>query len=262
MIKLENVTFKYDKIILDNISLDIDKNKITFIIGINGSGKSTLANIISGLLFPKSGSVYLDDIELTKKTDNKLIRKKVGMVFQNPSNQILFSRVYDDIEFTLENMKYPKEEISTLITSSLEKVKMIDYIDTNPYKLSGGQKQKVVIASQLSYDPDYIIFDEATSMIDINGKNDIYKLLKVLKKNMGIIYITNDMNELIYADDIVIVDNHKVYKYSFSDIIKNNNILTKHKLDIPFILKLAKSLNITDIDNINEKFILKRVDKL
>lgn len=261
MIKLENVTFKYDKVILDNINLNIDKNKITFIIGINGSGKSTLANIISGLLFSKSGQVYLDDIELTKKTDNKLIRKKVGMIFQNPSNQILFSKVYDDIKFTLENMKYPKEVIPTLIRNSLEKVNMIDYIDANPYKLSGGQKQRVAIASQLSYNPDYLIFDEATSMIDINGKNDIYDLLKILKKDMGIIYITNDMSELIYADDIVIVDNHKIYKYSLSDIIKNNDILIRHKLNIPFILKLASSLNIKDIDKINEKFILERVDE-
>ena len=262
MIKLENVTFKYDEIVLDDISINIKKNKVTFIIGINGSGKSTLANIISGLLFSKNGKVYLDDIELTKKIDNKIIRKKVGMVFQNPSNQIIFSKVYDDIKFTLENMKYPKDEIPTLIKNSLEKVNMIDYIDANPYKLSGGQKQRVAIASQLSYSPNYLIFDEATSMIDISGKKDIYKLLKTLKKNMGIIYITNDMSELIYADDIIILDNHKAYKYSLLDIVKNNNILTRHKLNIPFILKLANSLNIKDIDKINEKYILERINDL
>ena len=262
MIKLENVTFKYDEVVLDDISINIKKNKVTFIIGINGSGKSTLANIISGLLFSKNGKVYLDDIELTKKIDNKIIRKKVGMVFQNPSNQIIFSKVYDDIKFTLENMKYPKDEIPTLIKNSLEKVNMINYIDANPYKLSGGQKQRVAIASQLSYSPDYLIFDEATSMIDISGKNDIYKLLKTLKKNMGIIYITNDMSELIYADDIIILDNHKAYKYSLLDIVKNNDILTRHKLNIPFILKLASLLNIKNIDKINEKYILERINDL
>ena len=262
MIKLENVTFKYDEVVLDDISINIKKNKVTFIIGINGSGKSTLANIISGLLFSKNGKVYLDDIELTKKIDNKIIRKKVGMVFQNPSNQIIFSKVYDDIKFTLENMKYSKDEIPTLIKNSLEKVNMIDYIDANPYKLSGGQKQRVAIASQLSYSPDYLIFDEATSMIDISGKNDIYKLLKTLKKNMGIIYITNDMSELIYADDIIILDDHKIYKYSLLDIVKNNDILTRHKLNIPFILKLASLLNIKNIDKINEKYILERINDL
>ena len=262
MIKLENVTFKYDEVVLDDISINIKKNKVTFIIGINGSGKTTLANIISGLLFSKNGKVYLDDIELTKKIDNKIIRKKVGMVFQNPSNQIIFSKVYDDIKFTLENMKYPKDEIPTLIKNSLEKVNMINYIDANPYKLSGGQKQRVAIASQLSYSPDYLIFDEATSMIDISGKKDIYKLLKTLKKNMGIIYITNDMSELIYADDIIILDNHKAYKYSLLDIVKNNDILTRHKLNIPFILKLASLLNIKNIDKINEKYILERINDL
>ena len=261
MIKLENVSFKYDKVILDNINLNISKNKITFIIGINGCGKTTLANIISGLLFSSSGKVFLDDIEINKKTDNKLIRKKIGMVFQNPSNQILFSKVYEDIKFTLENMKYNKEEIPQLIHSSLEKVSMTPYIDANPYKLSGGEKQRIAIASQLSYSPEYLIFDEATSMIDINGKKDIYKLIKNLKKNIGIIYITNDMSELIYADDVVIVDNKNVYKYSISDIIQNNNILTKHKLDVPFILKLASSLGITNAKNINEKYILERVEK-
>lgn len=259
MIKLENVTFKYDTTILDNINLNIEKNKITFIIGVNASGKSTLANIISGLLYPTSGKVYLDDIELTKKADKKLIRKKVGIVFQNPNNQILFPKVYDDIKFTLENMKYSKEEVPKLIRNSLKKVNMIDYIDDNPYKLSGGQKQKVAIASQLSYNPDYFIFDEATAFIDTNGKNDIYNLIKELKKDMGIIYITNDMNELIYADDIIIIDNSKVYKYTLDDIIKDNNILIKHKLRIPFILKMAKSLNINETDKINENAILKEV---
>ena len=262
MIKLENVTFKYDKIILDNINLNIEKNKITFIIGVNASGKSTLANIISGLLYPTSGNIYLDDIKLNKHVDKKIIRKKVGVVFQNPNNQILFPKVYDDIKFTLENMKYSKKEIPRLIKNSLKKVNMIDYINDNPYKLSGGQKQKVAIASQLVYNPDYFIFDEATAFIDINGKNDIYKLIKELKKDMGIIYITNDMNELIYADDIIIIDNSKIYKYRIDDIINDNTILIKHKLRIPFILKIAKYLNIKDITKINETDILKEVGKI
>ena len=109
MIKLRNVCFSYDKEIFKNINLDIPKNKVTFIIGSNGAGKSTLANIIGGLVFPSSGETYIDDILVNKKTDNKLIRKKVGMVFQNPTNQILFTKVYDDIKFTLENMMTEKE---------------------------------------------------------------------------------------------------------------------------------------------------------
>ena len=261
MIKLENITFKYEKTILDSINLTINKNKITCIIGVNGSGKTTLASIISGLLFSQSGHIFLDDIEINKKTDSKLIRKKIGMVFQNPNNQILFSRVSDDIKFTLENLKYPKNEIPTIIKKSLEKVNMLNFINSNPYKLSGGEKQRIAIASQLSYNPDYIIFDEATSMLDINSKKDIYKLFKTLKKDIGVIYITNDISEIIHADDIIILDNTKAYKYTLSNIIKNNNILTKHKLNIPFVLKLLNKLNIKDIKNINEEYILERISK-
>lgn len=262
MIKLENITFKYDKTILDKMNLQIDKNKVTCIIGTNGSGKSTLANIISGLLFPQTGKIYLDNIELNKKTSNKIIRKKIGIVFQNPSNQILFSKVYDDIKFTLENMKIPKDEIFNRITESLKKVNMLDFINENPYHLSGGQKQRIAIASQLALNPDYLIFDEATSMLDINSKKEIYKLLEILKKDMGILFITNNMNELVYADDIVIIDEHVVYKYTISDIVRENSILTKHKLDIPFIFRIAKALNIKNANEINEEFLLERIDEI
>ena len=183
------------------------------------------------------------------------------MIFQNPSNQIIFSKVYDDIKFTLENMKYEEEQIQEKIENSLKIVNMSEHINSNPYKLSGGEKQRIAIASQLSYSPDYIIFDEATSMIDINGKKDIYSLIKKLKKDIGIIYITNDMSELIYADDIIIIDNTKTYKYTLKDIIKNNTILENHNLNIPFIFKLIDKLKIKDTDNITEEEILKRVDK-
>lgn len=262
MIKLEGITFKYDKLVLDDIDLNIDKNKVTFIIGKNGSGKSTLANIISGLLFPSSGKIYLDNIELNKKTSNKIIRKKIGIVFQNPSNQILFSKVYEDIKFTLENMKVSKETIPNRIKNSLEKVGMLNHIESNPYNLSGGEKQRIAIASQLSLNPDYLIFDEATSMLDINGKKEIYKLIKNLKKNMGIIFISNDISELIYADDIIIIDNHKVYKFTLTDILKKNDILTKYGLNIPFIFRIAKSLKIKEARNLTEDYILKRIDNI
>lgn len=261
MIRLQNITFKYDKVILNDVNLCIDKFKVTSIIGQNGSGKSTLANIISGLIFPQAGNICLDNIELNKKTNNKVVRKKIGVVFQNPSNQILFPKVSDDIKFTLENMKISKDEVPDRIKESLKKVSMLNFIDANPYNLSDGQKQRIAIASQLSLKPDYLIFDEVTSTLDINGKKDIYNLLKTLKKDMGIIFITNNMDELIYADDIVIIDNQKVYKYTISDIIKENSILIKHKLDIPFIFKIAGALNIKDTNSINEEFLLERIDK-
>lgn len=260
MIRLENITFHYNKVILDDINLNIDKNKITFIVGTNGSGKSTLANMISGLLFPQKGNIYLDNIKLDKKTSNKLIRSKVGMVFQNPSNQIIFSRVYDDIKFTLENMDVPKEDIANIIKESLMKVNMLDKIDANPYQLSGGEKQRIAIASQLSLHPDYLIFDEATSMLDINGKKDIYQLIKELKNEIGIIFITNNMDELIYADDVIIISHKKVYRYELKDILKDQTILAKHHLDIPFIFKIAKALHIKNVKDFNENSIIERLE--
>ena len=257
MIKINNLTYKYDKVILDNINLEIDEKKITFIIGTNGSGKSTLANLISGLIFTKDGNILIDDLEINKKTNNKLIRQKIGMVLQNPNNQLLFTNVYDDIKFTLENINYKKEEIDSRIKDSLKKVNMESYINSNPYTMSGGEIQKIAIASQLSINQNYLILDEATRNIDIKGKKDIYKLIKNLKKDMGIIFITNDMNELIYADDIIIINNNKVFKYTLLDIINDNNILKNNNLEIPFILKIINTLKIKDLKNINEEYILK-----
>lgn len=259
MIRLQDITFKYDKVIFSNISLDIDQSKITFIIGPNGSGKSTLANIISGLLFPQVGKVYIDDLEISKKINNKIVRKKVGIVFQNPSNQILFSKVYDDIKFTLKNMKIPKDEIPDIIQESLKEVGMLDFIDANPYNLSGGQKQRIAIASQLALKPDYLIFDEATSMLDSHGKKEIYHLIQNLKGKIGIIFITNHMDELLYADDVIILDQQKIYKYKLSFLLKENSILTNHKLDVPFLFKIANSLNIEKTDDFNENSILERI---
>mgnify|MGYP004719111143 FL=1 len=261
MIKLNDVTFKYDKVILENINLEIFKSKVTYIVGNNGSGKSTLANIMSGLLFPSSGKVSIDNIDINKKTNNKLVREKIGMVFQNPSNQILFTKVYDDINFILENMNVLKEKRDKIIKNCLEKVNMLDYINFNPYNLSGGQKQRVAIASQLSLNPDYLIFDESTSMLDINGKNDMYSLIKKLKKDIGIICITNNMDELVNADEVIIIDNKNAFKYDINDILNDTNILKEHNLDIPFMFKIANKLNIKNIKDVNEEFILGRIEK-
>ena len=257
MIKLNDVTFKYDKVILENINLEIFKSKVTYIVGNNGSGKSTLANIMSGLLFPSSGKVSIDNIDINKKTNNKLVREKIGMVFQNPSNQILFTKVYDDINFILENMNVLKDKRDKIIKNSLEKVNM----NFNPYNLSGGQKQRVAIASQLSLNPNYLIFDESTSMLDINGKNDMYSLIKKLKKDIGIICITNNMDELVNADEVIIIDNKNAFKFNINDILNDTNILKEHNLDIPFMFKIANKLNIKNIKDVNEEFILGRIEK-
>lgn len=263
MIKLEEVTFGYDDEILENISLDIKANEITFIIGKNGSGKSTLANIISGLAKINKGFLTIDDEVINKKTKIKSFREKVGVVFQNPSNQIVFSRVYDDIKFTLENIDTPKDKIDDAIKEALREVEMEEFINSNPYNLSGGEKQRVAIASILAMNPKYIIFDEATSMLDIEGKKAIYKLIQKLKeKGIGVIFITNIMDELIYADRVLILDNKKVYSYTKKELFNNMDILRKHKMDIPFILKVVEKLKLKNINASTEEEMLKGIDEL
>lgn len=263
MIKLEEVTFGYDDEILENISLDIKANEITFIIGKNGSGKSTLANIISGLAKINKGVLTIDDEVINKKTKIKSFREKVGVVFQNPSNQIVFSRVYDDIKFTLENIDTPKGKIDDAIKEALREVEMEEFINSNPYNLSGGEKQRVAIASILAMNPKYIIFDEATSMLDIEGKKAIYKLIQKLKeKGIGVIFITNIMDELIYADRVLILDNKKVYSYTKKELFNNMDILREHKMTIPFILKVVEKLKLKNINASTEEEILKGIDEL
>lgn len=263
MIKLNVVSFKYDKEdILDKVNLEIKKNKVTVILGTNGAGKSTLANLLSGLIYPSRGEILLDDLVLNKKVDNKIVRQKIGIIFQNPSNQIIFSKVYDDIKFTLENMQFNKDDISSIIEISLKKVKMAEFINANPYNLSGGQKQRIAIASAIAVKPDYLVFDEATSMIDPKGKKDIYNLINDLKKQMGIIFITNNINELVIADEVIILNNKKAYKYDINDIIKDNSILLKYNLEIPFIFKIASKLNLHNIKDINENKILAKIGEL
>jgi len=235
MIKLDKVSFNYDnKKILDDISLEIKASEITFVVGKNGSGKSTLAHILAGLKKVNKGTLLIDDEIMHKKTNIKNFRQKVGIVFQNPDNQIVFNRVYDDIKFTLENMSTPSDKIDSIIKTSLQEVGIENYIYSNPYNLSGGERQRVAIASILALNPKYIIFDEATSMLDIEGKKAIYSIIRKLKsKGIGVIFITNIIDELIYSDRVLILDNNKIYDYQKEELFLNLNILKEHKLDIP-----------------------------
>ena len=164
MIKLENITCSYKEPIIEDISLEIDKKKITFIVGVNGSGKSTLGHVLAGIKEIDKGHIFIDNEEINKKINITKMREKVGIVFQDPTNQLLFNRVYDNINFSLENMKVPKEKRDNIIKKALKEVEMLDYIYSNPYNLSLGQKQKIVIASIIAVNPKYIIFDESTSM--------------------------------------------------------------------------------------------------
>lgn len=263
MIKIENVTCGYETDILKDVSVTIHDNKITFIIGKNGSGKSTLASVLTGLKKTKTGKIIIDDEEISPRTKIKSLRKKIGMVFQNPDNQIIFNRVYDDIKFCLDNINTPKDEIDEIIKETLRLTKMESFINSNPYNLSGGEKERIAISGILALKPKYIVFDEATSMLDAEGKKDIYEVIEKLKKeHIGIIFITNALEELIYADEIIIIDNKKLHKFTKEELFNDLSILKKFNLTIPFNLKVIDILNKKGIKTLNEKEVLKELDRL
>lgn len=257
MIKLNNVCFKYNNgdEIFNNLNLEIQDGEIVSIIGKNGAGKSTLIKIIAGLLKPKSGEVLMDNIDIYDKKNFITIRKNIGMVFQNPDNQILFNNVYDDLKFALDNLNIEEKDIK--IKEALAKVDMSDFLQKDTFKLSLGQKQRINIASVIAINPKHIILDEATAMIDPIGKDKIYNIIKNLsKENKTIIYVTNNINEILLSNKVLVVGN-KTIKHIFNtnELLKNVNLLEELNIKIPDILNLAimlknNGINI-DTQNLN-----------
>lgn len=201
-------------------------------------GKSTVAKLIAGLLKPKTGKINVDNINTSNKKEFYNLRKKIGMVFQNPENQIIFNNVYDDIAFAIKNLQLDNEEIR--IKDALEKLKMDKYLKSQTYELSLGQKQRVTIAGVLAVNPKYIIFDEPTTMLDSEGKEDVYEIVKSLK-NQGytIIYVTNVMDEILIADKVVVLEKGEIIKEFYKkDILDNIEFLEEHEIKIPSIVKM------------------------
>lgn len=226
---------------VDGISFTVEKGSYTTIIGHNGSGKSTLAKLIAGLLPLKSGEIYLDGIKLEEKTLPEL-RYKLGIVFQNPDNQFIGSTVRDDIAFGLENHQIPSEQMEELITRYAASVNMSGFLDSEPNRLSGGQKQRVAIAGILAIGPQIIIFDEASSMLDPQGKEEIKKVITDLHHNaeLTIISITHDIEEALNSDQIIVLNRGKVYAEGKPEkIFADEKALKKIALDIPFTYKVA-----------------------
>ncbi|MGL5733143.1 MAG: energy-coupling factor transporter ATPase, partial [Metamycoplasmataceae bacterium] len=210
----------------------------------NGSGKSTLSKLLVGLYKPTKGVIIIDGIKM-RVNSIKDIRKKIGIIFQNPDNQFIGSSVEDDIAFGLENACIPREEMQEKIRTFAGKVGMLDFLEREPHTLSGGQKQKVAIASVLALNPEIIIFDEVTSMLDPKGKNEILKLIKEIQetKNKTLISITHDMDEAIQADHVLVFAKGKlIAEGSPQDILKNQEIIKIAKIDSPFIYKLSKKI--------------------
>ena len=245
-IEVKNLCFEYEegaKTIKD-VSFVVEEGSYTTIIGHNGSGKSTVAKLIAGLLDKKSGDIIIDGIELNLDNLAK-VRNILGIVFQNPDNQFIGSTVEDDIAFGLENHRVKQEDMKDIIVSHAEKVNMLDYLNKEPTNLSGGQKQRVAIAGILAMKPKIIIFDEATSMLDPQGKDDIKRVIRELHKesNITILSITHDIEEVALSDNVIVLNEGAVaLQGEPHEVFYNEEKLNEIHLDIPFSMKLKNAL--------------------
>ena len=251
-IKVKNLDFFYDEDThaVKDVSFSIKKGSYTTIIGHNGSGKSTIAKLLLGLLEKKSGNIYIEDLELNLENLYK-IRTKVGIVFQNPDNQFIGSTVRDDIAFGLENHCVDSSEMDGIIQKYAEKVGMEKYLDKEPTKLSGGQKQRVAIAGVLAMHPDIIIFDEATSMLDPQGKDEINRAIFSIHddSDITILSITHDIEEVAKSDYVMVMNDGKLFmKGKPEEILLREQELIDVELDTSFAMKMSLKLKEQGID--------------
>ncbi len=274
----KNLTFSYKDELPDAVSgkvvaavkdvdIDIERGSFTAIIGHNGSGKSTLAKLLSGVLLPDSGSVsiYKSDSENALDSKNEEhnfdIRKTVGMVFQNPDNQLVATIVEDDVAFAPENLGIPPEEIRKRVTSALEVAGLSEYAGHDTHKLSGGQKQRVAIAGILAMNPECIIFDESTAMLDPQGRKDILGVINTLrKKGVTVVLITHYMNEAAMADKIFVVHEGRIVENGSPEkVFSNTKMLSDCSLEPPQSAQLA--LLLSDIIE-NKKTVIDTEDAI
>lgn len=209
-------------------------------------GKSSLIKLIAGLTLPKSGKISIDEIDTKDKKQVKNIRKKVGIVFQNPENQLVFSVIEDDMKFMLENFELSKQEINTAIDNALEMVGMKEYRNKDIYALSMGQKQRIAVAEMLALKPKYLILDEPTAMLDPVSKKKLISTIKKLQKEHGItvIYVTNVIEEILSADRIIALDKGKlIFECTPKTVIQNIDKFKNIGLEIPETIKLIDGLN-------------------
>ena len=219
IIKAENLTYSYAspedgvfETVLKGLNLDIEEGTFVAVIGPNGSGKSTFAKHCNGILLPEGGAVYVAGMDTRDESLILEIRRRIGMVFQNPDNQIVSNVVEEDVAFAPENLGYPPEEIRARVNEALRLVGMYEYREHAPHLLSGGQKQRIAIAGVLAMRPKCIVFDEPTAMLDPRGRADVINIIKDLRENHGvtIVLITHHMDEAIPADRVVVLSDGRV----------------------------------------------------
>lgn len=253
VVKLSHIDFRYygsEVNSLTDVSLEIKEGEWVAIIGPNGSGKSTLAKIMNGLIVPAAGQVTIKDLTIDEETVWEA-RRSVGMVFQNPDNQFVGSTVEDDVAFGLENNGVPRQEMITRIEEALAEVRMSEFKGKEPARLSGGQKQRVALASILALRPDIIILDEATSMLDPNGRQEVIAAIRKIKErfNLTVISITHDLDEASLADRILMMQGGRlVQDKKPEEIFLMGEQLVEQGLDVPFSQKLKDALAARGLD--------------
>ena len=248
IIEFKNVSFKYseeDTEVINDLSLDFFKGQFTCVLGHNGSGKSTLAKLMNAINYPSSGKVISFGFDTSDEENEIKIRQNVGMVFQNPDNQIVATIVEDDVAFGPENLGVPREEIRKRVDEALKIVDMYDYRLHEPHKLSGGQKQRVAIAGAIAMQTKCIVLDEPTAMLDPKGRKEVISALKRLKEDLGmtIILVTHFMDEAVNADRVIVMnDGVVVFDGIPEEVFKNTEELKKIGLSVPKPLELALEL--------------------
>lgn len=256
MIRAEHIRFDYirrddnDNVIavesaINDISFEVKEGEFVAILGANGSGKSTLARHINALLTPESGTVWVDGIDTSE--DNKVweIRQRVGMVFQNPDNQLVHNVVEDDVGFGPENLGVPTEEIWERVENALSKVGILGARKESPNNLSGGQKQRVAVAGILAMKPKCIVLDEATAMLDPAGRQEVLQAVRELNRteNITVLWITHYMEEVTQADKVIVMNNGEIVLEGIpKEVFTQVELLEKYRLEVPQVTLLAHRL--------------------
>ncbi|HCR84207.1 MAG TPA: energy-coupling factor transporter ATPase [Lachnospiraceae bacterium] len=251
-IKADNISFSYDEPdteerqeVLHKVSLGIKKGEFVALLGHNGSGKSTIAKMFNAMLLPSGGKVYVDKMDTVDESVLYEIRRRVGLVLQNPDNQLVASIVEEDVAFGPENLGVPPAKIRERVDEALKTVEMYDFRHNAPYKLSGGQKQRIAIAGIIAMEPDCIVLDEPTAMLDPRGRTEVMNTIHKLNKERGItiVLITHYMDEAVQADRVIVMDSGEILtEGSPKEVFSQVELLKKHKLDVPQSTELIHRL--------------------
>ena len=259
-VRVENLIFDYMKTdeggapvatrAIDGVSFCVEKGSFTAIIGQNGSGKSTLAKNLNGLLVPTEGEITIDGLDTSDPANIWNVRQKVAMVFQNPDNQIVSAIVEDDVAFGPENLGIDPAEIRQRVDAALEGVEMGDYKDKAPHLLSGGQKQRIAIAGAIAMQPECIVFDEPTAMLDPRGRSEVLKIaLDLNRRGMTVIFITHFMEEAACADHVIVMDGGRLrLEGTPREVFAREEELKALNLDVPAAVQLASQLRARGVD--------------